>query len=121
MAGADLRQLYQDLREVARRQLDALAAEDFEAFSEASEARERAFEQVRRHEAAMPPAGDPRLAEIRELIRQILADDEKIAELATRAATQARAELATITQGMNALNAYANEAFSQSYFIDRSS
>ena len=121
MSASDLPHLYRSLREAARRQLDTLAAEELEAFERASEERERVFELVRSREAEMATLDDARLAEIRDTIRQILADDAKITELATRAAAQAQEELARVTQGMGALHAYANEAFPQSYFVDRSS
>lgn len=121
MTASDLPNLYRSLREVARRQLDSLAAEDLEAFSEAGEARERLFALILDREGEMRGLDEARSAEIRDLIRQVLADDAKITELATRAADAAREELGRIQQGMNALHAYASEALPQSYFIDRSS
>ncbi len=121
MPASDLAFLYRSLREAARRQLDALAADDLEGLTQAGEARERVFEKVRSREAEMATLDEARLAEIQDLIRQILADDAKISELATLQAAQAQDELAKVQQGVNALHAYASEALPQSYFIDRSS
>lgn len=121
MTAPELPQLYHALREAARRQLDLLAAEDFEAFSEASVVRERAFEAVRARAGDLATMDEARLAEIHSTIRQILADDAKTSELAARQSAQAQEELGLVQQGMSALNAYASEAFPQSYFIDRSS
>lgn len=121
MAASDLPNLYRSLREAARRQLDSLAADDLEALTQAGETRERVFEALRSRDAEFATLDQARLAEIREIIRQILADDAKITELATAAAALAQDELAKVTQGMSALTAYASEALPQSYFIDRSS
>lgn len=121
MTASDLPTLYRSLRELARRQLDSLAADDLEGLNEAGEARERLFTLIVERGAELKALDDARSAEIRDLVKQILADDAKITELATRAASAAREELGKIQQGMNALNAYASEALPQSYFIDRSS
>jgi hypothetical protein len=121
MSPPDLPQLYLSLREAARRQLDALAADDLEAFTRATDDRERTFAAIRDRDGELQALEDARSAEIGSTIREILAIDAELQATATRQAALIQEELAMVQQGMNALHAYAVESLPQSYFIDRSS
>lgn len=119
MPEAPLTILYARLHEAARRQLDALAADDMDGFEIVTALREQAFKDLLARDGELATLDDARLTEIRALISEILETDRELEHMVLLAAARTKEEISTVQQGLNALHAYAVEGPNASYFIDR--
>ena len=115
---ATLRDAYEALLGIAMRQRAALEAEDFDAFEQAGVEREAAFEAVKRQELALDAT---QRAEVASLIRRVLDADDALEALIEQKSAAATSELATLQNGLSALQSYLPVGGGSAYFIDQSS
>lgn len=117
-----LLETYQTLLVLSERQRQALEADAFEDYLEATEHREQAFRILLAQEAQSADLAPDERQAVQAIIPRILDNDARLEALILEVSGQTREELSTIQTGLNALHSYIQQPENrEAFFIDRNS
>jgi hypothetical protein len=121
MAKNALLAAYEALAELGQAQRQALQDPELDAFLALAERRDELFKQVQVLEPEGDRASELERRQIQGAIAEILETDRQIQHELLIRTHRTRTELGKIQPGMNALQAYLQDADASAYFIDRNS